>query len=169
MSFARSLIDKHSLTIGAYFSYGWMPTILKNFNMDGDVTEALRVFNNVKNNQPIADDQEYMSLIRYVNNSMVGASKLLHFINPSQYPIFDSRIKNYFAKNELSLTLSADTYQNKSTDIQQYKIYREVCLKIINDTDFGEIYIDALNKLNLNHEITRMRVLENLFFYFGKK
>lgn len=32
------------------------------------------------------------------NNSVVGASKLLHFLNSQKYPIFDSKVYNYYSR-----------------------------------------------------------------------
>jgi hypothetical protein len=162
------VIDYHSLVISSYFTYGWMPTILKNFNINKDISIPIAVFNKVKNDIEI-NDIEYMSLIKCINNSIVGVSKLIHFINPLKYPIFDSRIKNYFKTNDLLPLLWKPTYQNKKKDIQQYKIYRDVCLSIISDHRFDSIYTESLKKLNLNTNITKMRVLENLFFTFGKQ
>ncbi|PHO09080.1 hypothetical protein CPG37_10810 [Malaciobacter canalis] len=161
-------IDYHSLVISSYFTYGWMPTILKNFDMKGDVSKPLTVFNKVKKNVDI-DEEEYMSLVKCINNSIVGVSKILHFINPYEYPIFDSRIKNYFKTNNLLDSLWKPTYQNKNKDIQQYKTYRDVCLTIINDGRFDSIYDMSIQKLGLDRNLTKMRVLENMFFTFGKK
>lgn len=159
-------IDYHSLVISSYFTYGWMPTILKNFDLEDDISKPIEIFNKVKGHTEI-DDFEYMRLVKCINNSIVGVSKLLHFINPAQYPIFDSRIKNYFESNELLKTIWKPTYQNKEKDIQQYKLYRDICLSIINDSRFESIYKESIQKLNLGKRLTRMRVLENLFFSFG--
>lgn len=162
------IINYHSLVISSYFTYGWMPTILKKFNMDGDVSKSISAFNKVKQKIEI-DDEEYMNLIKCINNSIVGISKLLHFINPTEYPIFDSRIKSYFKNNDLIESVWKPTYQNKSKDIQQYKIYRSICLEIISNHRFNRIYDESLIKLSLSKPLTKMRVLENLFFTFGKK
>ena len=161
------IIDYHSLVISYYFTYGWMPTILKKFNMEDDITKPISVFNKVKNNIDI-NDEEYMNLIKCVNNSIVGVSKLLHFINPIEYPIFDSRIKNYFKENDLVESIWKPTYQNKNKDIQQYITYRNICLDIINNHRFNKVYEESLMKLGISKSLTKMRVLENLFFTFGK-
>lgn len=160
-------IDYHSLIISSFFTYGWMPTILKNFDLEGDISKPIESFNKVKMDIQI-DDFEYLRLVKCINNSIVGVSKLLHFINPSQYPIFDSRIKSYFESNNLLKSIWKPTYQSKEKDIQQYKLYRDICLLIINDSRFESIYKESIQKLNLGKKLTKMRVLENLFFSFGK-
>lgn len=43
------LIDKHSLIISSYFTYGWMPTILKKFNTTQNIDEIISSLNKVKN------------------------------------------------------------------------------------------------------------------------
>ena len=160
-------IDYHSLVISSYFTYGWMPTILKNFNKTKNVDEVVKILNKVKNHVEISEC-DYKALVSCINNSIVGVSKLLHFINPTDYPIFDSRIKNYFRKNELLARVWKPTYQNKDRDIQQYQLFRNSCLEMISDDKFDKIYDESVQALGLNGELTKMRVLENLFFTFGK-
>ena len=93
----------------------------------------------------------------------------INFINPIQYPIFDSRIKNYFKTNNLSESVWKPTYQSKTKDIQQYKFYRDICLTITNDSRFESIYKQAVKKLGLDRQLTPLRVLESLLFAFGKE
>jgi len=161
------VIDCHSLIISSYFTYGWMPTILKKFNTQNNITEAIEIFNKIKNNKEIVE-LEYFTLIDCINNSIVGVSKLLHFINPNEYPIFDSRIKKYFKHNNLLESIYQNTYHNKNQSIKQYQTYRRLCQFIIEDKKFNEIYNLSIYKLGLDGKLTKMRVLENLFFYFGK-
>ena len=162
-----NIIDYHSLVISSYFTYGWMPTILKNFDMNNDVNKAIDVFNKVKNDIDINDKELYI-LIKCINNSIVGTSKLLHFINPNNYPIYDSRIKNYFKNNDLLKSIWKPTYQNKDKDVTQYQTYRKICLEILNNDRYDKIYNESIQKLNLKQPLTKMRVLENLFFTFGE-
>lgn len=159
-------IDYHSLVISSYFTYGWMPTILKKFNST-NVDEVIAILNKVKNHIEINSD-EYIKLVDCVNNSIVGVSKLLHFINPTDYPIFDSRIKNYFKQNSLMESIWKPTYQNKNNDVEQYQLFKNLCLQMISDSRFQNIYDESVQKLRLTKELTKMRVLENLFFTFGK-
>lgn len=161
------LIDKHSLIISSYFTYGWMPTILKKFNITQNMDVVISNLNKVKN-QIELNDVDYLELVKCINNSIVGVSKLLHFINPIKYPIFDSRIKKFFKYNKISKSIWKPTYQNKEKDIEQYKLYRTLCLKIISDSRFERIYNESIQQLGFKQNITKMRVLENLFFTFGK-
>ena len=88
-----SNISKHNLVISSHFVYGWMPTIieLKFQDMEGGVLKSL---NNAKNGAMLTVG-ELELLKSTINNSLVGLSKLLHFINPADYAIWDSRIYRY--------------------------------------------------------------------------
>ena len=82
-------IEKHNLVIASHFVYGWMPTIIQ---LDTkNVDEVLSALNAVKAGHSVTESQ--LEIIKKcINNSMVGTSKLLHFINPNLYAIWDSRI-----------------------------------------------------------------------------
>ena len=60
------------------------------------------------------------------------------------------------------------TYQNKNKDVKQYQLYRDICLEMISDDRFQKIYDESIKQLGFDRDITKMRVLENLFFTFGK-
>lgn len=75
-----------------------MPTILnlKKYENDTDSSEVnledeVVLINKAKKGESL-DEKELDLLKRRINNSMVGLSKLLHFINPEQYAIWDSKI-----------------------------------------------------------------------------
>ena len=74
-------------------TYGWMPRILR---IDaGFLPAAVAAFSkareaNMENWQEASVD----SMAKCVR-SVVGASKLLHFVNPSVFPIWDSKVERY--------------------------------------------------------------------------
>lgn len=84
--------DEQQLRAAAYAVYGWMPTILKNadnllplsrfiVNLRGaSVVDGRKIVARI----PV---QELASLLFGVNNSVVGTSKLLHFLLPDLFPI----------------------------------------------------------------------------------
>lgn len=78
--------------VAAHLVYGWMPTILTlNFS---SLPEALPLINAARRGV-ILTAPELALLAGTVNNSVIGASKLLHFTNPSLYPIWDSRVFHF--------------------------------------------------------------------------
>jgi hypothetical protein len=78
----------------AHMAYGWMPTILKKFSdsqpgIVGPATEC-RSFEDASALIQSLDDSP-------INNSWVGLSKVLHFVNPDFFPIWDSRVATHFS------------------------------------------------------------------------
>jgi len=78
----------------AHMAYGWMPTILKKFSdskpdIVGPATEC-RSFEEASGLIQSLDDSP-------INNSWVGLSKVLHFVNPDFFPIWDSRVATHFS------------------------------------------------------------------------
>ena len=77
----------------AHMAYGWMPTILKKFSdsQPGIVGTATgcRSFEEASGLIQSLDDSP-------INNSWVGMSKVLHFMNPEFFPIWDSRVAKQF-------------------------------------------------------------------------
>ena len=77
----------------AHMAYGWMPTILKKFSdsQPGIVCTATecRSFEEASALIQSLDDSP-------INNSWVGMSKVLHFINSEFFPIWDSRVAKHF-------------------------------------------------------------------------
>ncbi|WP_051420538.1 hypothetical protein [Helicobacter pametensis] len=157
------VFDHHFFTIGAYLIYGWMPTI-PNINI---TQEAINTLNKAKQEEPL-DHSDYLNLIKSVNNSIVGASKILHFANPKKYPIFDSRIKSFFEKNLLIEDIYKKTYNNKTKEINQYLIYKTLCEEIIEMDFFQQIFDVVSSAYPITAKFTKMRMLENLFFSFDK-
>ena len=77
----------------AHMAYGWMPTILKKFSdsqpdIVGPAT-GCQSFEEASGLIQSLDDSP-------INNSWVGMSKVLHFMNPEFFPIWDSRVARHF-------------------------------------------------------------------------
>lgn len=78
-------INKHNLIIGINFTYGWMPTIFdfKTNEIYKNIDLAVEILNRAKNGSNLKIN-DYEHLKRLLNNSLVGTTKLLHFINPEK-------------------------------------------------------------------------------------
>ena len=87
-------IGGHEFIIGAHIVYGWMPTILKlNFESKERLGECAKILNSVKNCEEIISNDDLKTLAKPINNgSLIGTSKLLHFIEPTKYAIWDSNV-----------------------------------------------------------------------------
>lgn len=91
-------LTRHHVIVGAHIAYGWMPTML-DFRSDA-FDDAARLLNDTRAGRVLSDD-EIRVLIGIVNNSLVGASKVLHFVNPDLNPIWDSRVCQYLHSKQL--------------------------------------------------------------------
>ena len=147
-------IEKHHLIIGSHFIYGWMPTILT-LKLD-NIEEVLRLLNEVRNGK-VLNEAELETLKKCINNSMVGLSKLLHFINPVNYAIWDSRILNY---------CTGQSSQYGIDKPKNYIAYIEKLNEISKEKQFNELY--AAIKKYFDYPITAMRAIEIIMFQTNK-
>jgi hypothetical protein len=149
-------ITKHHLVIGINFTYGWMPTICEiNFCK---INEVLVILNSAKQGQ-IPGENDLRVLKECINNSLVGVSKLLHFINPTKFAIWDSRVFRYLTHQE------PHTYRLEN--FSSYLYYLEFCDFISKANDFEAIH-DSLSK-KIGYEMTHFRTIELIMFLNGKK
>lgn len=143
-------LTEHDLIIAANFTYGWMPTILKfkseNFSL------AVSIINKAQGAKRISNE-ELITLKKLMNNSIVGVSKLLHFINPNIYAIWDSRVCNFLTGKSLP-------YKVQKTEL--FWSYLNLCEKVAVDPDFQAIH--EKHKEKLGYEITAMRTIEQIMF-----
>lgn len=100
------------LVRGAHMAYGWMPRVLTlNMREYGDLKQGSEILNSVKEQGKISLS-ELKSLSSLINNSVVGASKLLHFVQPQYFPIWDSNLYTFvYEKPAYSYRVnSSETY-----------------------------------------------------------
>lgn len=150
------IITKHNLVISINFTYGWMPTIF-DFRSE-DFNEAIKILNNAKNGIiPTANQLDILKGL--FNNSLVGTTKLLHFINPEIFAIWDSRVYRYLTGNEAynhrignsETYLSFLSFMNNLTQREEYeKVHNSICKK-------------------LDYPMTKLRTAELIMYLNGGK
>ncbi len=149
-------ITQHNLIIGINFTYGWMPTIF-DFRSD-NFEEAVTILNKAKNDiTPSAD--ELLLLKGLLNNSLVGTAKLLHFINPNIFAIWDSRVYRYLTGKE--------PHDNRIGDCNTYLDYLKFCDFLTKQKDFN-----ALQKIiekKIEYSMTPFRTAELVMYSKGAK
>jgi len=94
-------IKLENMVVGVHYVYGFMPTIFHFKSIDVSKLEtALDTINFFKNSDTIDHkDIEKLEILKELfNNSIVGTSKLLHFINPDTFAIWDSRVHQQIRK-----------------------------------------------------------------------
>jgi len=97
--FHKKGLTKASFYQALLMVYGWMPTIpfSKSDFLPID-TKYIKILNKAFKHKKnvIFSLEELSQLTKYTNNSIVGLSKMLHFMNPKVYPIWDSNIARVF-------------------------------------------------------------------------
>lgn len=99
-------LNRDDLLLLIAFAYSWMPTIPKvsySLNVDERLNKAVLFINKVKSWDVDIDKldsylEEFENLKAFTNNSYVWMSKVLHFINPKLFCIYDSRVLKKIAK-----------------------------------------------------------------------
>ena len=158
-------IEIENLVIGIHFVYGWMPTIFK-FRKEGDYHLELEILNRAKRNDTKLDKKDYETLKALFNHSLVGTSKLLHFINPDKFAIWDSRVHNYLKSNIKSTDVTSNV-----GDVSNYVNYLNYLSEVTNSDKFAQIYNSVSEKIKseFKYEISNYRAIEVLMFINGKK
>lgn len=148
------------LVRGAHMVYGWMPTIL---SMDlkpsnKELSDIIQILNKAKTTFDL-DDKEIMDVTSIVNNSLVGTSKLLHFISPEHFAIWDSRIYWFIHR---------DTPHNyRVNKIKNYRSYLTELKDVIKDADFPDFHKVVNEKVG--YDVTPMRTIELVMFQKSSK
>ena len=145
-------INLENLVIGISFTYSWMPTILKALNLK-NTEEVLFILNEVKKGKLI-DEQQLTTLKTTFNNSLVGTSKLLHFINPRQYAIWDSRVFRFLN--------NVEPHKYRLEKPRAYIEYLKLIEELKNEKAFTAFF--ELMKQKVGYDITEYRALELAFF-----
>lgn len=149
-------VDPHHLIIGAHFTYGWMPTMLR--MRSGDYAVAAKTLDKAKCGGRVSDS-EMAALAAIINNSLVGESKLLHFANPHQYPIWDSRVYRYLH--------GGNDYQPHLHKVSAYRAFLATCCTVANDLAFEPAHA-SLN-LKFGKAITPLRAVEIVMYTAGAR
>ena len=154
-------ITDHHLIIGINFSYGWMPTIFKfrSENIEGNIKEAVKILNKTKQGE-IPSSEELKLLKSLFNNSLVGTSKLLHFINPKKIAIWDSRVYRYITNQE-------EPYENRIGDCETFLEYLDFCKLITQQDLYNGIHMH-IEKL-VGYTMTKCRTVELIMYSNGQK
>ena len=143
----------------SHMVYGWMPTIITIDKSGQSVAlktgAALLTKAKIKG---ALTEQELEQLKSLVNNSIVGVSKLLHFVNPEKFPIWDSRIFQYCYRKKA---------HSSANNVKRYLKYIELLNELIEKKPESDIFKSINNKLG--YKVSKFRVLELVMFLNSPK
>ena len=140
---------------GAHIVYGWMPTILDLYLKDKslNLAKAAKLLTQVRQGYTL-DDYELEVLTGLINNSLVGTSKMLHFIAPEKYAIWDSKICQFYLKKK--------AHQYRINNVMTYKSYLSILSELQRDDRFPAFHESVNNKLG--YKVSGLRALELIIF-----
>jgi len=141
-----------SLIAISHMVYGWMPTIL---TFAGEEISTECFYKNVKTGS--LDEEFLEKLKKTINNSVAGSSKLLHFTNPKDYPIWDSRV--YKSIN------NENPYQYRVNNVENYIEYTKKLREIRDSSDVKQLKTKMQKLGYCTDSTTNIRVLELILFY----
>lgn len=148
-------------------TYGWMPRALKL-----NATHAAGALNNLKNAIDVKDIKPTTSITELANfvGSVVGASKILHFVNPESWPIWDSKVEGFRTWSNCPHPKSSKSFPApySSMNVEGYVSYIDEVFLILEDSRFEDFYAEMqaahearLTNLKIEpYEITRIRAIE---------
>ena len=147
------ILNIENIILWSYFVYGWMPTILKRIDLGG-INDIVEILQRAKK-WIILEKDELFLLKKYLNNSIIGVSKLLHFINPELYPIWDSKIAVFLGKKNYRNINNIDSYIEYMDDLQ--KLGKLILINTLWK------YLEE----KLGYKITNIRTIEFILFQAG--
>ena len=141
------------VVIGTHVVYGWMPRVLT-LRFSGQTLakaaeKAAEVLEAARQGMVLRDDK--LALLRdLINNSLVGTSKLLHFLAPDTYAIWDKKVSVFVCGKD------------KSKSIKEYQNYLKELRSISHQEGFSEFHASVNRKLG--YEVSALRAIELVMY-----
>jgi hypothetical protein len=155
---SREAFDEGDFVRGAhmvYMVYGWMPTALDLYPQppELDLKTGARLLTLAKRCGDLAD-ADLQDLARLVNNSLVGASKLLHFAAPERFAIWDSKIYAFVFEEK--------PYNYRVNRSEPYRQYLATLVEICARPAFPAFRASVNAKLG--YDVSSLRAIELVMF-----
>ena len=155
-------IDAAGYVAVAHMVYGWMPTVLELRTADptAPFAQEASILESARNGADLSEDQ-LDQLKASINNSIVGVSKLLHFLCPDRYAIWDSKVYSY-------MRAVADPGWNGRVDHEdvnktgRYRTYMDELRCLVD----GPAFQPARQRVNheMGYPVTALRAAEVLMY-----
>lgn len=151
----KGTLGAADLVRGAHMVYGWMPTILSlhpdahALGLEGgaQLLEKAR-------REGVLACADLESLKTLVNNSMIGASKLLHFTSPEHFAIWDTRVFSFLHEMK--------PYDHRVNRVSAYCGYLDLLAQMQLDGRFGAFHESINDKIG--YAVSPLRALELVMY-----
>jgi hypothetical protein len=133
--------------------YGWMPRIANHKFAPSEVNEIVKQLNLALNEGELMKHHfEYLK--SRLDNSIVGVSKLLHFINPEEFAIWDSRV--------FESVFEMPSSSSRVNRVDRYMEYLDHLRNIRSDSRFKKIH--KVSEKWVGYKMSSMRLIEMVYF-----
>jgi len=146
-------ISDDDLDRGAHMVYGWMPTILHLHPAEPCISlkGGAEILTKAKSETLTRDEIAYLKCL--INNSVVGTSKLLHFVAPNHYAIWDSKVCSF---------VHGFNNRRRANNVERYLEYLELLKSLMKDSRFKSFHA-VVNK-ECGYHVSALRALELRMF-----
>ncbi len=155
------LDDVQTFKMLALMTYAWMPRVLRidDEYLDRAAVQLSKAKKATKNNYDEIEIQPIANCL----HSLVGASKMLHFINPEVFPIWDSKIQ---------YNLTGNNNQNAMKKLDNYYDYIKQVYILVKNKHFDSFFrkYNLANQKRLEniigqpYDVTPIRAIEASLF-----
>ena len=155
-------MDAKGFALAAHMVYGWMPTVLTlipsmpkcDFSVEVEVLERAREGGQLS---PI----DFRILAEAVNKSIIGASKLLHFVNPDRYAIWDTKVYAFLIHGKVAEPVVRPAHSTVNS-IERFIQYQTDLALFTKRDEFFAVH-QRVNE-QLKYKVSPMRAAELLMF-----
>ena len=150
-SISRQKEDIHSMILLAHMVYGWMPTIIKSDFQKEDSYLLQKI------DVGSLENTFLLRMKECINNSIVGTSKFLHFKNPQQYAIWDSKVYRSITGKKYN--------QSQINNIENFIAYTKRLRFLASQSETEKMKTILIKKRYCNENASNLRVIEIILFY----
>jgi hypothetical protein len=149
--------DTDSFIVAAHVVYGWMPGVLElAVDEPVDLQRAASALN--RSRMEFFNDEDLEHLIRVMNNSLVGVSKLLHFASPEIFAIWEPNVYRFVIEKR--------PFHYRMNSTREFADYHAKLKGLREDTQFPSFH-SSVNQV-VGYQVTALRALELAIFYCSR-
>jgi len=151
----------HGAVTALHLVYGWMPTIpkLKTYQhwSGADKQRLVNILQHAEQGKALGGpDLHHLKV--FSNNSIVGGSKILHFLSPNLFPIWDTRVARAFYHR-------SKVYAQQVNDVDRYLIYQATLLGWMNSGQVSKQVATLRSLAPFLGPVSDLRLIELVLFH----
>lgn len=152
---SKQVFGPEDVVRGAHMAYGWMPTVLELYPLapNIDFQMGAKLLSKAKSTGNL-EDEELAQLASLINNSLVGASKLLHFVSPDHFPIWDSKI--------YAFVFNEKPHNYRVSQVSKFRQYLGMLEPLRKNSRFPAFHSSVSRKVG--YQVSELRALELVMF-----